>query len=221
MGRLTNRQFSASAGVDDWRVLAVGASAYFRTGSFAAGARLVAAVATVATVAEAVGNHPDVDVRADGVTLRVWTRELLGLTERDVELARRISAAARELGLVADTSGLRDVDLALDTLVTADVRPFWRVVLGDDQVDDTDLVDPQWRHPMVFFQQRDTPRPQRNRLHVDVRVPHDRIRALVAAAVEAGGTITYDAHAPAWWTLQDAEGNEVNIATWEGRPWEE
>jgi 4a-hydroxytetrahydrobiopterin dehydratase len=99
--------------------------------------------------------------------------------------------------------------------------PFWRTVLGYRQVGDTDLVDPQWRHAMVFFQQMDAPRPQRNRLHVDVRVPHDRIRALVDAAVAAGGRITYDEHAPAWWTLQDAEGNEVDIATWEGRPWDD
>ena len=26
-----------------------------------------------------------------------------------------------------------------------------------------------------------------------------------------------DEHAPAWWTLTDAEGNEVDVATWTGR----
>jgi 4a-hydroxytetrahydrobiopterin dehydratase len=26
-----------------------------------------------------------------------------------------------------------------------------------------------------------------------------------------------DAHAPEWWTLADAEGNEVDVATWIGR----
>jgi 4a-hydroxytetrahydrobiopterin dehydratase len=38
---LTPTQFRESEGVDDWRVLGDGANAYFRTGSYAAGARLV------------------------------------------------------------------------------------------------------------------------------------------------------------------------------------
>lgn len=218
MERLTDRQFSETTGVEDWRVLAWGASAYFPTGSFAVGAQLVEAVARVSA---GLDHHPDVDLRADGVTLRVWTRERLALTTQDVALARAVSAAARDLGLTADSSGLRDVDLALDVMVRADVLPFWRVVLGYEPVSDTDIADPQWRHPGLFLQQMDAPRTQRNRFHVDVRVPHDRARALVDAAVAAGGRITYDAEAPAWWTLQDAEGNEVDIATWEGRPWEE
>ena len=35
---ITPTQFRESDGVDDWRVLGDGANAYFRTGSFAAGA---------------------------------------------------------------------------------------------------------------------------------------------------------------------------------------
>ena len=36
--RITPGQFHEAAGVEDWRVLGEGACAYFRTGSFAAGA---------------------------------------------------------------------------------------------------------------------------------------------------------------------------------------
>lgn len=32
-----------------------------------------------------------------------------------------------------------------------------------------------------------------------------------------GGHLVSDEHAPAWWTLADAEGNEVDVATWMGR----
>jgi hypothetical protein len=39
----------------------------------------------------------------------------------------------------------------------------------------------------------------------------------VAAAVAAGGRVVFDKYAPAWWTLADPEGNEVDIATWQGR----
>jgi len=37
------------------------------------------------------------------------------------------------------------------------------------------------------------------------------------AALAAGGTLVSDRHAPAWWTLADAQGNKVDLATWQGR----
>ena len=63
----------------------------------------------------------------------------------------------------------------------------------------------------------DAPRPQRNRIHVDISVPHDQAEARVAAAIDAGGHLVSDRFAPAWWTLADAEGNEADVATWMGR----
>jgi len=52
---------------------------------------------------------------------------------------------------------------------------------------------------------------------VDIFVPHDQAEARIAAAIAAGGHLVTDGHAPAWWTLADAEGNEVDVATWMGR----
>ena len=63
----------------------------------------------------------------------------------------------------------------------------------------------------------DGPRPQRNRVHVDVFVPNDVAEARVAAALAAGGRLVDDSHVPDWWTLADAEGNEVDVATTFGR----
>ena len=63
----------------------------------------------------------------------------------------------------------------------------------------------------------DAPRPQRNRLHVDVSVPHDEARARLEAALAAGGRLVTDDSAPAYWVLADPEGNEVCISTWQGR----
>jgi hypothetical protein len=51
----------------------------------------------------------------------------------------------------------------------------------------------------------DAPRPQRNRIHLDVSVPHDQAEARVAAALAAGGHLVTDQYAPAWWVLADAE----------------
>src|SRR2546428_11029575 len=100
---ISPKQFHESAGVEDWRVLGDGATAYFRTGSFGAGARLVQAISELAGVDD---QHPDVDLRHDGVTVRLLaiTDDYAGMTRRHVELARQISAVARKGGLSADPS---------------------------------------------------------------------------------------------------------------------
>jgi 4a-hydroxytetrahydrobiopterin dehydratase len=61
------------------------------------------------------------------------------------------------------------------------------------------------------------PRPQRNRIHLDISVPHDEAQARIEAALDAGGTLVSDSHAPAFWVLADAEGNEACMTTWQGR----
>jgi 4a-hydroxytetrahydrobiopterin dehydratase len=166
---ISPKQFHDADGVEDWRVLGEGACAFFRTGSFAAGARLVDAISRLADLD---AHHPDVDVRWEGVTVRLITitDDSYGLTERDVELARAISAVARELGADADPSNVQTFQLAIDALVRAKVMPFWRAVLGcrDRGDGDEDLIDPRGRGPILWFQQMDQPRPQRNRIHVDV-----------------------------------------------------
>ena len=195
----------------DWRVVRDDASTHFRTGSFAAGVELVGAIGRLA---DAANHHPDVDLRPDGVTVRVRTHSTGGLSERDVDLARQISGVARELGVAVDLTGLQSVQVAIDALVIPEVLPFWRAVLGYRQVDDADLIDPHRQGPPFWFQEMDAPRPQRNRIHIDVYVPHDQAEARVAAAIAAGGHVVSDENAPQWWTLADAEGNEVDVAPW-------
>jgi 4a-hydroxytetrahydrobiopterin dehydratase len=195
----------------DWRVVRDAASTHFRTGSFAAGVALVDAIGKLA---DAANHHPDVDLRYHGVTVRLKTHSEGGLTERDVALARQISDAARELGVPVDLTGLQVVQVAIDALVIPEVLPFWRAVLGYEGADDEDLVDPHLQGPPFWFQQMDAPRPQRNRIHIDVYVPHDQAEARVAAAIAAGGHLVSDENAPGWWTLADAEGNEVDVAPW-------
>jgi 4a-hydroxytetrahydrobiopterin dehydratase len=212
--RITPLQFHETVGVEDWRVLFEGACAHFRTGSFAAGVALVDAIAGLA---DAANHHPDVDLRYEGVTVRLRTHDIDGLSERDVELAQQISAVARDLDVPADPAAVQTVQVAIDALVGTEVMPFWRALLGYQQEGPEDLVDPHGRGPSFWFQEMDSPRPQRNRIHVDVSVPHDQAEARVAAAIAAGGHLVTDQHAPAWWTLTDAEGNEADVATWLGR----
>jgi 4a-hydroxytetrahydrobiopterin dehydratase len=91
---ITPRQFHHSDGVADWQADDGSAWAVFQTGSFAAGARFVDAIAEIA---DAVNHHPDVDLRYATLTVRTSSHDSGGLTSRDVDLARRISEAAREL----------------------------------------------------------------------------------------------------------------------------
>jgi 4a-hydroxytetrahydrobiopterin dehydratase len=217
--RISPRQFLEAEGVEDWRVLGEGVCTYFRTGSFAAGARLLHAISELAGLDD---HHPDVDVRYGGVTVRLITiaHDYYGLSKRDVELARQISAMARKLGVSADPSAVQTVLVSIDALVSPAVMPFWRAVLGYQYRHDSpeeDLIDPRGRGPSLWFQKMDAPRQQRNRIHIDVWVPHDQAEARVAAAIAAGGRLVSDEHAPSWWTLADAEGNEADVATALGR----
>jgi 4a-hydroxytetrahydrobiopterin dehydratase len=212
--RISAADFHAASGVEDWRVLAGRASAHFRTGSFATGVALVDAIAALA---DAANHHPDVDLRYSAVTVWLMSHDVDGLSRRDVDLARGISAAARELGVAADPGAVQSVGLAIDALTDADVQPFWRALLGYRQVGSEDLVDPRGCGPSIWFQQMDAPRRGRNRVHVDVAVPHEQAEDRVAAAIAAGGRLVSDRFAPAWWTLADAEGNEADVATWLGR----
>jgi 4a-hydroxytetrahydrobiopterin dehydratase len=217
--RITPRQFHEAGGVEDWRVVGEGACAYFRTGSFVTGARLVEAISELAYLDE---HHPDVDLRYGGVTVRLITitEDSYGLSMRDVELARQISALARELDIPADPTAVQNIQLSIDALVSPAVLPFWRAVLGYADRGDSpeDLIDPRGRGPLVYFQQMDTPRAQRNRIHLDVWVPHDQADARIAAAVAAGGQVVTDEYAPSWTVLADTEGNEACVCTWMDHP---
>lgn len=213
---ISAQQFHETAGVDDWRALLYfnGACANFQTGSFAKGVELVTAIGQVA---DSANHHPDVDLRYGEVTVRLTSHDIGGLSERDADLARQISEAARELGVTSDPTAVQEVNVTIDALRISDVLPFWHAVLGYRKVGDEDVVDPHSHGPSVWFQQMDVPRPQRNRVHLDISVPHDQAEARVAAALEAGGRLVTDEFAPSWWVLADAEGNEACIATWVGR----
>jgi 4a-hydroxytetrahydrobiopterin dehydratase len=211
--RITGRQFLSYEGTEDWRPIWGGgwACAYFRTGSFETGVALVGRIGALAAAAD---HHPDIDLRPEGVTVRLFSGTWEQLSRRDVELARQISGAARDLDAQADPSRVQHVQVAIDAIAPSAVRPFWRAVLGYDEVGAEDVFDPLRRGPTFWFQQMNIPRPQRNRIHIDVYLPHDQIEGRIAAAVAAGGRVISDENAPGWWTLADPEGNEVDLAIW-------
>ena len=210
-----------------WRLVLGELRTEVRTGSLALAADVAARAATVAGAE----GHLRLDVRADRVLLSLQTATAAWVTERDVELARNISTVVDETrletvsGVGLDSGGERAVqviEIGIDALDAAAIRPFWRAVLG--YVDEPGrfgpwdgLVDPLGQGPAVWFQRMDAPRPQRNRLHLDVSVPHDEAESRLGAALAAGGTMINDTRAPAFWVLADAEGNEACVTTWQGR----
>jgi 4a-hydroxytetrahydrobiopterin dehydratase len=211
---LTSTQVSESDGLDDWRVLLRSLHSSFKTGSMAKGLELATRIGAAADEAN---HHPDLTVTYPRVHVLLTTHDADGLTQRDVDLARKISTLAKELGATAEPSVTTQLEIAIDALDIARVKPFWEAVLGYKPHSDDDCVDPYGRGPAFWFQQMDAPRPQRNRIHIDVTVPHDVAEQRIAAAIAAGGTLVSDEAAPAFWVLADPEGNEACICTWQSR----
>jgi 4a-hydroxytetrahydrobiopterin dehydratase len=217
--RLTRAAATEAVDQRHWRVVLNRLHTTVLTGSFVRGLELVS---RVSEVAERLGHHPDVDLRYPLVHLSVVSHDVNGLTERDTGLAVEVSRVIDELGLEAAPLAPQALEVAIDAMDIPAVVPFWRAVLGyADEPPEIDaspaLLDPAGIGPSVWFQQMDVPRPQRNRIHLDVSVPHDEAESRVAAALAAGGTLVRDASAPAFWVLADAEGNEACVCTWQGR----
>lgn len=214
------QEFESAEGVGDWRVVGDGACAYFPTASLGQAAQFVTAISQLHAAED---HQPDIDVRPGGVTVRVVTVSdaHYGMTQRDIELARAVSEAARSMGLSADPSLVQSVLVIPGAASPADIMPFWQAVLGYVPRPDSpaeDLIDPRNRGPAFWFETMDEPRPGGGgTIHIAVWVPHEEAEARTAAALAAGGRIVRDNFAPAWWTLADSAGNEVDISTITGR----
>ncbi len=225
--RLSRAEASHAVTGLGWRYVLGDLRTEVLTGSLPLAADVAARVAALPHAQE----HLRMDIRADRVVLMLQTAGWV--TPRDVELAHRISAVTEEFRLTTQAGtgqdgtghGARSVqvlEVGIDVLDMAKVRPFWQAVLGyvDEPGHDgppNGLIDPLGQGPAFWFQQMDAPRPQRNRIHLDVSVPHDEAPERIQATLAAGGTLLSDAAAPAFWVLADPEGNEACICTWQGR----
>lgn len=105
--KLTTEQVAA-AGLDGWRQVDDTLRARFATGNFATG---LAFVNHIGAAAEARQHHPDLTLTYPEVEVSLSSHDVGGLTHRDIELAREISAIAAALRL--DHSAIGDGDGAL------------------------------------------------------------------------------------------------------------
>ena len=213
--RIFSRQFHGAAGAEAWRVLPDGAFAFFRTDSFRLSARFVDAIGGL--VGE--GDGPDIDVRADGVTvlIRAFKGHEYGLVRRDLELALAITTAARGLGLTAEPAAIQSLSVIPGATERGAIMPFWERVLAYDRRPDSpdeDLVDPHARLAPFWFEEMDELRADgAGTIHLVVWVPWDEAESRIAAGLAAGGRIVRHNREENFWTLADPAGNEVDIAT--------
>jgi 4a-hydroxytetrahydrobiopterin dehydratase len=198
-------EISAAATERGWRYVLDTVTTSVPVGSLAEAGALAARVAAAADPDP--GGAVTIDVRADRVLVRLPADRVDDL----------LGPFADALGAPAGTPGVQGLEVAIDAMDIPAVLPFWRAVL--DYVDERkhSITDPRGQGPVFWFQQMDEPRTQRNRLHVDVSVPHDAAAARIEAALAAGGRLVSDKQAPAFWILADPEGNEACVCTWQGR----
>lgn len=227
MDMLTNEQIAA-AGLAEWRKLAQGLHARYVVDSFPAAARFVA---EVAAVGERAGHHPRATLGDTHVDLVLLSGDAVhrdengtehvvdGVTERDVDLARRISEVAGQHGLVADPAGITSVEIGLDTAHAASLSPVWAALLtggteaGGHGNPGDEVNDPHRRVPVLWFQGTDEHETPRQRFHLDVWVAPEEADARIAAAVAAGAVVVDDTEAPSFTVLADPDGNRACVCT--------
>ena len=216
------------ADLTDWRKLGQGLHARFLVDNFAAGARFVSAIAEAG---DAAGHHPQVTLGAGYVDLKLISDDAVfrddegtehtveWVTERDVDLARRVSEIAAEQSVRADPASITTIELALDTADAARIAPMWSALLtggtearGRGTIGD-DVRDATGRVPILWFQDTDEHETPRQRFHLDVWVAPEVADERIAAAVAAGGTIVDDSQAPSYTVIADQDGNKACVCT--------
>lgn len=212
-------------GTQDWR-LVFSAMACYPVDLSAQATEVEQLVQETAELADRAGLPLAIDVRLEasgrGLVVLDSGKDQWEVVEGYEVLAGKVQALARRLGLTADVTAPRFVQVGLDAVDIPAVREFWRVVLGyqqDPREGLTDIVDPRRLNVPFFVQDLDDDadrRAQRNRIHVDLFLPHDQVEPRLEAALAAGGTVVRDG-SPIHWTVADPEGNEVDITTSSGR----
>jgi 4a-hydroxytetrahydrobiopterin dehydratase len=223
---LTRQQISDAVGALGWRYTVGVIRASVLVDSLASAADVARVVTGAAGDAD---GSLSLDLRPDRAVLTLRSPRDGQVGPAEITAAQRISAAVDDLGLVTEPElgpgsprSVQVLEIAIDALDIAAIRPFWLAVLGytsePGQGGPEDaIVDPVGQGPAIWFQQMDEPRPQRNRIHFDITVAHDEAPRRIRAALEAGGALVSDAEARSFWILADAEGNEICVCTWQDR----
>lgn len=212
MEKLSNQQV-LDAGLADWRKLAQALHARYLCPDFVTAAAFVVAVAEVA---DADGHHPDLKLTRGVIDVALCTHEDgLWVTQKDVDMAGRISEIALQNGLQPEPTAVTQLEIALDTAHEDSIAPFWSVLLTgspDNKIYDS-VFDPSGRVPGLWFQGTEDHETPRQRWHFDLWLVPEVAAERITAAVAAGGSIVEESAAPAFTVLADPDGNRVCVCT--------
>ena len=168
-------------------------------------------------------HRPDIDVRPDGVTIRLLTNdgEYYGMSHADVAAPRRSPAPCGRSALAADPTDVQSILIVPGAADTARIMPFWEAATGyvrRPDSPDEDLLDPHNRWPGLWFEEMGEPRSNDGggAVHIGVFVPVGQGQARVDAALARGRARRHAIARPMWWTLADEAGNELDIGTLRG-----
>lgn len=212
----------ADAGLADWRKLAQGLHARYLVDGFGGAARFLGAVAEAA---DSAGHDPRAAIGDGFVDLELVSADAIyrdddgaelvveWVTQRDLELAGRITEIAAQLGLTADPASVAEVELGIDAASSASIAPVWAALLTGDPDDQgrgqpgDEIRDAQGRLPNLWFGDRDDGDGPSQRIHVEVYVAPEVVEQRIAAAVAAGGAVVDDSQSPGLTVIADQEGN--------------
>lgn len=212
----------AAANLTDWRKLAQGLHARYLVTDFGTATRFVTAVGEAG---DAVEHHPSVSIGRGYVDLKLITHDAIYRddegteyviewpTQRDVDLARRITEIAADHRLDADPASVSVIELGLDTAHSETIAPVWAALLtgsaeaqGHGSPSD-EIRDATGRVPNLWFGDADEGE-QVRQFHVEVYVAPEVATQRIAAAVAAGGTVVDDSNAPSLTVIADQDGNK-------------
>lgn len=208
----------------DWRKLAQGLHARYAVDDFAEGARFVSAI-TEAGAAQA--HHPRLSMGPGYVDLKLSSDDAIyrddegnehvveWVTQKDIDVARRISEIAVGLGLDPDPESVCVIELGLDTTESAAIAPVWAALLTGDAESQghgspsDEIRDAMGRVPNLWFGDLEDPDAGTDqRFHVEVYVAPEVRAERIHAAVAAGGTVVDDGNAPWLTVIADQQGNQ-------------
>ncbi|MGO1227737.1 MAG: 4a-hydroxytetrahydrobiopterin dehydratase [Brachybacterium sp.] len=209
----------AAARLTDWCQLAQGLHARYLIDDFEAGARFLVAIGEVGTE---LGHQPRVSMDAGHVDLKLVSDDAIyrdgetehvvqWVTQRDLDLARRITEIAALHDLRAEVAAVSHIELGLDTQSSAIIAPVWAALLTGDPAaqgrgtPSDEVRDATGRVPNLWF--GDGQQAGEQRFHLEVYVTPEVAPQRIAAAVAAGGTVVDDSQAPSLVVITDQDGN--------------
>ena len=173
----------------------------------------------IAEVADEANHHPDVDLRYPHLTVSLMSHDVGAITARDVRLARTDQRAGRRGRRERRPTHAPDVlELALDTPDHEKVTPFWA---GDARLRAPGRRRPRRPgrpHALACGSRRPTPTPRTGSAGTSTSASPTTSprRGSRPRSTPAGRSSTTSA-APAFWVLEDPDGNQACICTWQSR----